>query len=108
MKVKARRNVRDANGWHVKGEVFETEQNLGDAVEVLSATKTAAKQEKPKAKEPVPEAPKEEPKAEKPAEEVKEEEKPAVEPVKAEEKPAEEPVKAEPKARSTRRKKLSE
>lgn len=39
MKVRARWNVKDGNGWHSVGEVFETESNLGDAVEVLEAPK---------------------------------------------------------------------
>lgn len=63
MRVKAKCNVRDANGWHTAGSVFETEMDFGDAVEVLDAPKAA----KPKAKEIVPEAPKEEPKTETPA-----------------------------------------
>ena len=35
MLVKARRNVRDASGWHTPGSVFQTDADLGDAVEVL-------------------------------------------------------------------------
>ena len=39
MKVKAKWSVKDATGWHDAGEVFETESDLGDAVEVLEAKK---------------------------------------------------------------------
>ena len=54
MKVVARQNVRDASGWHLKGQVFETEENLGAAVEVLDGPKPApeAKEREPKAAEP--------------------------------------------------------
>ena len=39
--VKARWNVKDSGGWHNAGEVFETEQDLGDAVEILDEPKAA-------------------------------------------------------------------
>ena len=39
MLVKAKWNVKDAAGWHDAGEVFNTESDLGDAVEILDATK---------------------------------------------------------------------
>ena len=39
MKVKAKWNVKDAMGWHPGGEIFETNEDLGDAVEVLEAAK---------------------------------------------------------------------
>ena len=39
MKVKAKWSVKDATGWHDAGEVFETESDLGNAVEVLEAEK---------------------------------------------------------------------
>ena len=66
MLVKAKGNVRDAAGWHYAGDVFRTDDDLGDAVEVLDAPKKAPVKEE--AKEPV--------NAEAPAE--KQEEKPAV------------------------------
>lgn len=59
MLVKAKWNVRDASGWHKAGEVFNTDADLGDAVEVLDAPKKA--RQKPVEIEPEP--------AEKPAEE---------------------------------------
>ena len=61
MKVKAKWNVKDGSGWHSAGEVFETESDLCDAVEILDAPK---KQESAKKAEPE----KEEKPAEKPAE----------------------------------------
>ena len=54
MLVKAKWNVKDSRGWHSAGEVFETEQDLGDAVEVLVAPKHA---------EPVKAIPEKEPEA---------------------------------------------
>ena len=91
MRVKAKCNVRDANGWHLTGEVFETKQDLGANVEILDAPKPAAR-ERTKAKETVPEAPKEEPAAVDAAE-------PAVE-TQAEEQA--------PRSRSSRRRKTGE
>lgn len=82
MLVKAKWNVKDTSGWHISGDVFQTEDDLGDAVECLE--KPAVK-EQPK---PVKEAPKAEPKAEAEAE------------VKAEAEPE--------KPKTTRRKKVSE
>ena len=60
MKVKAKWNVKDGNGWHSAGEVFETESNLCDAVEILDAPKKQApakkaEPEKETVKEPEPE-----------------------------------------------------
>jgi len=60
MKVKAKWNVKDGNGWHSAGEVFETESDLGDAVEILDAPKKQesvkkAEPEKESVKEPEPE-----------------------------------------------------
>lgn len=52
MLVKAKWNVKDASGWHDAGEVFQTEQDLGDAVEVLDTPK---KREAEKAPVEVPE-----------------------------------------------------
>ena len=49
MLVKAKCNVKDSSGWHKAGEVFRTDSNLGDAVEVLEAPKKA----EPKKEEPV-------------------------------------------------------
>ena len=69
MLVKAKWNVKDASGWHNAGDVFQTENNLGDAVEVLDAPKKAVKASEPvKVAEPetVKEPEKEAPKAEKP------------------------------------------
>jgi hypothetical protein len=42
MLVKAKWNVKDASGWHGAGDVFETEDNLGNAVEILDAPKVKA------------------------------------------------------------------
>lgn len=36
MLVKAKWNVKDSAGWHRANEVFETEEDLGDGVEVLT------------------------------------------------------------------------
>lgn len=66
MKVRARQNVRDASGWHLTGQVFETDADLGEAVEVLDTQKAEEPEavqvepvrEEPVAKEPVQEAPK--------------------------------------------------
>ena len=52
MLVKAKWNVKDANGWHPTGAVFETEQDLGDAVEVLEAPKKAEPKKAEPEKEP--------------------------------------------------------
>lgn len=46
MLVKAKWNVKDGNGWHKHGEVFDTESDLGEAVDVLEAPKKTA-DEKP-------------------------------------------------------------
>ena len=65
MLVKAKWNVKDASGWHNAGEVFNTESDLGDAVEVLDAPVVEVKaSEIVKAVEA--EQPKKEEKAEKP------------------------------------------
>ena len=61
MLVKAKWNVKDASGWHDAGEVFNTEEDLKDAVEVLEAPKKATqksvkKQEPEKEAEPQVEA----------------------------------------------------
>ena len=62
MKVKARYNINCSDGWHMTGEVFETSEDLGEAVEVLDAPKkTEAKPQEPvkepeKAEEPGQEA----------------------------------------------------
>lgn len=69
MLVKAKWNVKDAAGWHNAGEVFKTDADLGDAVEVLDGPKKTVKASEPiKAAEPetVKEPEKEAPKAEKP------------------------------------------
>lgn len=62
MLVKAKWNVKDAAGWHSAGEVFHTDADLGDAVEVIEGEKPAAPKEETA---PVPE-PAEEAKTEKP------------------------------------------
>ena len=41
MLVKAKWNVKDEAGWHSTGDVFMTDADLGDAVEVLDAPKKA-------------------------------------------------------------------
>ena len=64
MLVKAKWNVKDASGWHKAGEVFNTDADLGDAVEVLNAPKKA--EQKPVKKETEPAA---KPAEKKPAEE---------------------------------------
>ena len=61
MLVKAKWNVKDSNGWHEPGEVFQTEDDLHDNVIVLEAAKPEPVQEP--AKEPETE-PKAEPEAE--------------------------------------------
>lgn len=43
MLVKAKWNVKDASGWHDAGDVFETSDDLGDAVEVLDAPRATVK-----------------------------------------------------------------
>ena len=62
MLVKAKWNVKGLDGWHFTGEVFQTEEDYGDAVEVLDVPKAPPAKEPVKAEAPVPE----EPKAEKP------------------------------------------
>ena len=64
MKVKARHNVQDRNGWHLPGTVFETEEDLGEAVEILSGENPPESAREPEA---VPEPKAEEPKEAKPA-----------------------------------------
>ena len=61
MKVRAKWNVKDGNGWHSAGEVFEPTCDLGRAVEVMDKPKQPAQ-----APEKVPE-PEAEPAAEAPA-----------------------------------------
>ena len=57
MLVKALCTIHDSNGWHNAGEVFETEADLGDAVEAAKeeAEAPAAEPEKEPDKEPEPE-----------------------------------------------------
>lgn len=66
MLVKAKWNVKDGNGWHKAGEVFETKEDLGDAVEIVSAS--VKPKEKPVEVKPAEgkadEAPEQEPKKE--------------------------------------------
>ena len=57
MKVRAKWSIKDGTGWHNPGEVFETESDLGDAVEVLEAAKKPKAEKKPAAEPEVqPEA----------------------------------------------------
>ena len=55
MLVKARYNIKDSSGWHNTGDVFETEDNLGKAVEVLMDS--AKEPESVPEETPVPEKP---------------------------------------------------
>lgn len=63
MLVKAKWNVKGSDGWHMGGEVFHTEEDFGEAVEVLDAPKMTASEKEP---DPVPESVKEEPVKEQP------------------------------------------
>ncbi len=48
MLVKAKWKIKDASGWHSAGEVFNTESDLGDAVEKIEpAGKTEEKETAP-------------------------------------------------------------
>lgn len=59
MLVKAKWNVKDAAGWHKAGDVFHTDQDLGDGVEVLDAPKRPEPVKEPApAAEPAKETPK--------------------------------------------------
>ena len=53
MLVKAKWNVKDAAGWHSAGDVFNTESDLGNAVEVLDTPKKVQEVVK---EEPAPES----------------------------------------------------
>lgn len=44
MLVKAKWNVKDSAGWHAAGDVWNTTEDIGDAVEVLDVP---AQQEEP-------------------------------------------------------------
>ena len=65
MLVKAKWNVKDSSGWHNAGDVFETENDLGDAVEAFEAQNKAepkpesepVKAEEPKAEPASPKTP---------------------------------------------------
>lgn len=63
MLVKAKWNVRDESGWHCCGDVFQTDADLGESVEVLDAPKKAEKA----AEAPVKEAPADEEKPKAPS-----------------------------------------
>jgi hypothetical protein len=52
MLVRAKWSVKDDSGWHNAGEVFQTEKDLGDAVERLE-TPAKTVPEKPEKEEPV-------------------------------------------------------
>ena len=86
MRVKAKWNVKGSDGWHLTGEIFETKEDFGNAVEVLDAPKRASKREATPVKAPEPET-----------------EKPAV----TEETTAEPLVEEEPKPRTPSRRKIS-
>lgn len=48
MLVKAKWSVKDSSGWHNPGDVFLTEDNLGDSVEIIeTAKKTEEKKPEP-------------------------------------------------------------
>lgn len=56
MLVKAKWNVKDASGWHSQGDVFRTEEDLGNAVERLDTKETKPVRKAPvKAAEPASE-----------------------------------------------------
>ena len=48
MLVKAKWNVKDAEGWHKAGEVWDSKEDLGDCVEVLEKTTTEQETVKPR------------------------------------------------------------
>ena len=58
MLVKAKWNVKDSNGWHEPGEVFQTEDDLHDNVIVLEAAKQPEPEPEPAAEPAKAEAPK--------------------------------------------------
>ena len=64
MLVKAKWNVKDAAGWHSVGEIFETSNNLGNAVEVIEPEKPKRQAPKMEPVETVEAEPKVEPKKE--------------------------------------------
>ena len=45
MLVKAKWNVKDADGWHKAGEVWDAKDDLGDCVEILEKPMTEQKAE---------------------------------------------------------------
>lgn len=51
MLVKAKWNVKDAGRWHMAGDVFQTETDLGDAAEVLEQPKAKKQDETPAEKQ---------------------------------------------------------
>ena len=59
MLVKAKWNVKGSDGWHMSGEVFNTEEDFGEAVEVLDAPVARKKEPEPvkEPEEPVKEEP---------------------------------------------------
>ena len=57
MLVKAKWHIKDKTGWHATGEVFQTDDDLGNAVEVISGPeKKEPKASVPEVKSPEPEA----------------------------------------------------
>lgn len=59
MLVKAKWNVKDSSGWHSAGEVFDTKDELGEAVEKLEAPRRQRSEPKPEEENPVKEPEKE-------------------------------------------------
>ena len=59
MLVKAKWNVKDASGWHSAGEVFNTNDALGNAVEIIEAPRRPKMPEKKPEESPVKEPEKE-------------------------------------------------
>ena len=50
MLVKAKWSVKDSSGWHNAGELFNTDEDLGDAVEAIEAP-VKAERKKPEPEE---------------------------------------------------------
>lgn len=51
MKVKALCTIKDGTGWHMAGEVFETDEDLGNLVEVVEKAPVAEPTEAPEVAE---------------------------------------------------------
>lgn len=59
MLVKAKWNVKDSSGWHSAGEVFDTNDALGNAVELLEAPRRVKAPEKKLEEQPAKDSEKE-------------------------------------------------